>query len=279
MAQSQLSSLGIPVVVNEDQVDFSQFRAMFLFITAMVGIYNIYSIIQMYKQTKVDHIDRDILTRTSSTGNYAILRTHSFVKNNQRALKAITITYILHACIHTFHYIDNIIRPVDYHEPMWLYRRYFLSEMEITFWFNFPHVYFGIQFMKGLFDSGYVDYFYLIPFIYSALMTIMHYNVEVPAAYSFVVNMSIAGEGLSIVFLIAIAFVIKQKPENPESIRNKLIILSILAVCTGMIVITTLGLSSWSFAILLVLAVVVTKILEIFSVLVAPTEMKEDVIV
>eukprot|EP00759_Apiculatamorpha_spiralis_P007481 PhF_6_TR14591/c0_g1_i1/m.23094 len=31
------------------------------------------------------------------------------------------VSWILHMVIHTAHYADNILRPVDYFEPQWLY--------------------------------------------------------------------------------------------------------------------------------------------------------------
>jgi hypothetical protein len=249
MAASSLSSLGFPVVSNEENVPFSLIRKGFVLTTFFLGLFNFMNTIWMFQKSRETNVT-----------------IHSrYFKQNKNALLAVTLTYLLHAVIHTFHYMDNITRPVDYHEPWWLYRQYLLSPMEITFFFNFPHTYFGTTFLRGLYEKGMIDSMYLIFFVYSALMTVMHYNAEVPSAYSFLVNLSIAGEGISIVLFLAATFVIKQQPENSDQLQYKLITLALVAIFTGVIVITSLGLSSLSLIVLLIMGVIVSKTLEAFQ--------------
>ena len=196
-------------------------------------------------------------------------------KGNDLVIAVVLLCYLMHVLVHTCHYVDNIYRPVDYFEPKWLYQRYVLSPMEITFAFNFIHTYFGVQYMNSLFihRGQRADYSYLTAYVYSAMMTMMHYNVEVPHAYSPFVNFSIAGEGASIFLFVAAAFVIKQPPEpisRRDAIPYKLLILIFVTGLTGWIILIALGFSLLSVIALLLISMVVYKTLEVFSFVLDP---------
>lgn len=68
--------------------------------------------------------------------------------------------------------------------------------------------------MKNLFKKGYVEYTYLISYVCSSLLTLMHYRIENPYFYGTSVNLSIIGEGAAIFLFICVTFMIRQKPEK-----------------------------------------------------------------
>jgi hypothetical protein len=66
------------------------------------------------------------------------------------AFALVSVLYNSHQAIHIAHFADNIARPVDYKEPKWLYDRYLVSTMEITFAFNVPVSIFGASVASSL---------------------------------------------------------------------------------------------------------------------------------
>ncbi|CAO3641646.1 unnamed protein product [Cunninghamella echinulata] len=143
--------------------------------------------------------------------------------------------------------MDNIHRPVAYFEPKYLYQKYILSTMEITFFFNFP-----------LTLCGYVDYTYLVMYICSSLMTLMHYRIESPSFYSSSVNFSIAGEGVSILLLICVTFIIRQKPEKKY---HKLFIVFFFSLIMSFLIFFNLGIW-WTLIYLFLFTMVIFKLTE-----------------
>ncbi|CAO3620342.1 unnamed protein product [Cunninghamella blakesleeana] len=130
--------------------------------------------------------------------------------------------------------------------------------MEITFFFNFPLTICGILFMKTLFKNGYADYTYLVMYICSSLMTLMHYRIESPSLYSFGVNFSIAGEGVSIFFLICSTFLIRQRPEKKY---HKLFIVLFFTLILCALILKNLGIW-WMLAYLIPFSMVAYKLTE-----------------
>ncbi|KAK4512227.1 uncharacterized protein ATC70_002923 [Mucor velutinosus] len=116
----------------------------------------------------------------------------------------------------------------------------------------------GVLFTKSLFKKGYIDYTYLISYICSPLMALMHCRIESPSMYSASVNFSIAGEGLSILLLICVAFLVRQKPEKKY---HKLFIVSFFAILVCALFSKNPGIW-WMSAYLALFTVVITKLTE-----------------
>lgn len=118
-------------------------------------------------------------------------------------------------------------------------------------------------------DNGHsANYIFLTCYVYSAMMTVMHYNIEVPRNYSALVNFSIAGEGVSVFLLVVVAFAIRQRADTTganDSAPYKLLISAFLVGCTGWIVLLTFKFSLFAVIILLLMSLVMLKTLESFS--------------
>lgn len=240
-----VSTLNKSIVIEEGDEYKSPFRIAFIIFTFLLALTNVMSTIHHFIKSKKIIQFRFFNFHTQ----HQKLKISSFI---------ILFTYILHTIIHTFHYMDNIYRPVDYFEPKYLYQKYFLSTMEITFYFNFPLTICGILFMKTLFKKGYVDYTYLLMYICSSLMTLMHYRIESPSFYSFSVNFSIAGEGIFIFFLICATFLIRQKPEKKY---HKLFIVLFFTLILCVLILKNLGIW-WTLAYLILFSMVIFKLTE-----------------
>lgn len=136
--------------------------------------------------------------------------------------------YLCHLVIHTAHFADNVARPTAYFEPEWLYKRYLLSTMEVTFFFNIPVTIFGAvsasKLVRILKTSDDLHYRVVLGAsqthrtnpaacailrrlqIYTSMsaLTLMHYMAEPPQSYSLFVNFTIAGEGLAALVLAGV---------------------------------------------------------------------------
>lgn len=234
------STLGKPIVTSEGDEGSNPIRIAFLVLTFILASVNV-----------------GLVTSYFRTSN-KMIQFRFFIKQNSKNSVFILAAYLLHTAIHTFHYIDNIRRPVAYFEPKYLYQKYIVSTMEITFYFNFPLTLCGVLFMKHLFKKGYIDYTYLIAYICSSLMSLMHYRIESPSRYSASVNFSIAGEGVSILLLICVAFMVRQKPEKKY---HKLFIVSFFAILVCALISKNLGIR-WMLAYLALFSVVIAKLTE-----------------
>lgn len=234
------STLGKTIVIREDDEDITPFRTIFLTMTFLLALTNITLVMNYFIKSK------------------KIIQFRYLLQQNSKNSFIILTAYLLHTVIHTFHYMDNIYRPVDYFEPKYLYQKYILSTMELTFYFNFPLTLCGVLFMKNLFEKGFLDYTYLIAYICSSLMTLMHYRIESPSLYTSGVNFSIAGEGVSIFILICAAFLIRQKPEKKY---HKLFIVSFFAFVLCLLISKNLGVW-WMLAYLVFFIIVIIKLTE-----------------
>ncbi|KAJ1552070.1 hypothetical protein HK405_012794 [Cladochytrium tenue] len=128
------------------------------------------------------------------------------------------VAYFLHLWIHVAHFADNIYRPADYLEPVYLYRAYLLETMEITFAFNLPVCFLGATTAAGLADfygrtlleigassprelAGLTQRVLL--YASASILTLLHYATAPPWYFSGLVNFTIGGEGAAMVGLAA----------------------------------------------------------------------------
>jgi len=185
MAEFKLSSLGRYYVTDEGLTEVPRLRIAFVIITIILGVSVLLKLIAHF--VSVQKLGR---TRPQ--------------QKVQAILPAIFITHFISYAIHTIHYADNIYRPVDYLEPRWLYVKYIVSEMEITFTANFPISLMGLIGMQGLMtaikdENGAavrLNCKRLIFYTIGSLLTLGHYRTEFPSHYSAFVNFTIAGEGI-----------------------------------------------------------------------------------
>ncbi|KAL9545786.1 hypothetical protein MBANPS3_006987 [Mucor bainieri] len=225
------STLGKPIVTGEGDESSHPIRIGFLVLTFILASINV-----------------GLVTSYFLTSN-KLIQFRFLIKQDSRNAIFLLAAYVLHTAIHTFHYIDNIHRPVSYFEPKYLYQKYILSTMEITFYFNFPLTLCGVLFMRSLFKKAYIC---------SSLMTLMHYRIESPSMYSASVNFSIAGEGVSILLLICVAFLVRQKPEKKY---HKLSIVSIFTILICALISKNLGIW-WMLTYLALFSIVIVKLTE-----------------
>lgn len=191
MPKYGVSSLGRSYVVDEQLDELPFIRKAFMVITFLLGIITLLRfLIHLHK----------ITGKKDKTCNYRSLN---------RATKRIIICYITSHLIHTIHFIDNIYRPVDYFEPKWLYDRVLLSEMEITFFANFPITLAGLIVMERFSaavskrnTSQTAESCRKIGwYIFGSLLTLGHYRTEPPWKYSVSTTFTIAGEGFFTILL------------------------------------------------------------------------------
>jgi len=205
MAEFGISTFYEPILISEGPLP--PIRVAFITLTILFGIiaafHVSYHLYLLFRQS----------TKWTKTGIWPVLPFFS--------------AYLCHLIIHTAHFADNIARPVEYFEPKWLYQRYILSTMEITFFFNIPMTLYGavrmVKFLGGYFLEGetlHVDLSNQMEtngnsmnsklrqmrdkmYLYSSMsiLTLMHYVVEPPQSYTFPVNFTIAGEGISALIL------------------------------------------------------------------------------
>lgn len=186
MPKYDVSSLGRVFVVDEELAFLPTARTIFAIVTALSGFVT---------------LTRFLLVLTSKT-----VPAVRFIKTTGGR---VVLLYIISHLIHSIHYVDNICRPVSYFEPKWLYQKYLISEMEITFFVNFPITFSGLYFMEklvgGLNGEKYKDTAYackqMIWFVLGSLLTLGHYRTEPPWKYEASVNFTIAGEGIATILL------------------------------------------------------------------------------
>lgn len=189
MPRYELSSLGRLFVIDEELQFLPITRQIFAIVTALIGIVTLTRFL-LVLSTKTSLSLRLINLRKTIGGRVVLL-------------------YMVSHIIHSVHYVDNICRPVAYFEPKWLYQKYFISEMEITFFANFPITLSGLYYMERLVRgingercSDTVDACKkMIWFILGSLLTLGHYRTEPPWKYEPFVNFTIAGEGVATILL------------------------------------------------------------------------------
>lgn len=200
MAKYEVSSFGRLFVIDENIEYLSITRQVFAIVTALVGLVTLKRFL--------------IVLATKSTGS-------SFRNNN--LCSRIVLLYIVSHLIHSLHYVDNICRPVAYFEPKWLYQRYLISEMELTFFANFPITLSGLYFMErlvsGIYDVKYNDTASacrnMMWYLLGSLLTLGHYRTEPPWNYEPFVNFTIAGEGVATILLAVLLYQLRK-----DSIRK-----------------------------------------------------------
>lgn len=199
MPKYDLSSYGRMYVVNEELEYLPITRQIFAVITAVVGIIA---------------LTRFALVLSSKTSSS--LRLTNLHKTTHGR---VVLVYIISHIIHSIHYVDNICRPVEYFEPKWLYQKYFMSEMELTFYANFPITFFGLYFMERLIsgidrkkhDDTVNACKNMIWYLLGSLLTLGHYRTEPPWKYEPFVNFTIAGEGVATILLAVFLYQLRKE--------------------------------------------------------------------
>lgn len=193
MPKYSVSTFGRTYVSDEELPDgLPQIRLVFIIVTLLLGFGTLLKFLKHYRTITI--------TKEKRTCNYFPL--------NSSAIR-IVICYIVSHLIHTIHFADNIYRPVDYYEPKWLYDKYILSEMEITFFANFFITLSGLIFMSQFVTASSKRNLAQIVssckkmtfYILGSFLTVGHYRLEPPWMYSATVNFTIAGEGVATLLL------------------------------------------------------------------------------
>uniref|UniRef100_A0AC35FR35 Uncharacterized protein n=1 Tax=Panagrolaimus sp. PS1159 TaxID=55785 RepID=A0AC35FR35_9BILA len=212
VATFNISTFGRPILTFESPDEITFIRLFFIFVTLIIGILTLFLTITIYT---------NLCNRQK--------RYFQAASNLPFLVNFVYSIFILNVIIHNLHYADNIYRPVDYFEPKYLYIKYLLSTMELTFYANFPISYIGTRGIQELFDfdknglivkktAGYK----LFGFIAGSLLTVMHYRIEPPTSYSLAVNFTIAGEGIiTIILTAAIIYCLKQSNTNNYHVLNQ----------------------------------------------------------
>jgi hypothetical protein len=243
-----LSTLGRPIVIAENG-NAPVIRDVFVVVTLLLGAWVLV------------HVNRSVAISFQSLilrGEKTDAATQQ-AKSLSRAFLAVFALYNVHQVIHIA-LADNIARSVAYYESKWLYDKYLLSTMEITFYFNIPVSIFGARvapkLLRGLavaisnrtnggetpsgedvdplvgqLSSG-IPHLRslskkLLLYTSSAVMTVMHYRVESYRLYSAITTFTIAGEGLAgLALALAIWYLIVhvrglETPEDEQPVAAK----------------------------------------------------------
>lgn len=198
MPKYEVSSFGRIYVIDEGIVNLPIIRLIFAAVTAFIGIITL----------------SRFLIALNSKSRSKLRLTNLFKTIGGKAI----IVYIISHIIHSVHYVDNICRPVNYFEPKWLYQKYLMSEMEITFFVNFPITLSGLYFMErlvsGINGEKHSDVTNtckkMIWYVLGSLLTLGHYRTEPPWAYEALVNFTIAGEGVSTILLALLIYQLRK---------------------------------------------------------------------
>ncbi|UJR14472.1 hypothetical protein I4U23_001469 [Adineta vaga] len=148
-------------------------------------------------------------------------------KQNRFYQLVIPLILFLNIIFHVSHYAHNIYEPVGYFEPKHLYRKIIFSEMEQTFFFNFPlTILFMIVTRKVLLCCTKQQInprqMLLLTILYSLLSMISggHYTYEPPWNFSLIYNLTIAGETV-VAFILMIMSVYIYRSNSKEIITYK----------------------------------------------------------
>jgi len=144
-------------------------------------------------------------------------RYKSVLKHGHLYRLIVPLILILNIILHVAHYSHNIYEPVGYFEPKKLYTKKFITEMEQTFFFNFPlTIVFIIATRKLIFactNQATKSRSMLVFAILYCLMSMIsggHYTYEPPRNFDFIYNVTIAGETILAFILMVIAIGIYQ---------------------------------------------------------------------
>ncbi|XP_054155894.1 uncharacterized protein LOC128954344 [Oppia nitens] len=192
------SKYGKPIVVNENLADISAARILFIVIIFFWAL-----VVKFREWRQFWFVWSDTKLARLAIGPTVLLNT-------------LIAIYTASTLVHTVHYLDNIARPVDYYEPSYLYRRYLLSTMEITFIINFPIImlgYYGIQKLLNAILVGkqqQISRKSIILFVYTGLtvLPVLHYRIEPIKSFSLIVNINILVGLLLAILLTAVLSVI-----------------------------------------------------------------------
>ena len=138
------------------------------------------------------------------------LKHRVILKHTILCTTVIPMILLLNIIFHVSHYAHNIYDPAAYFEPKKLYIKVVITEMEQTFIFNFPLSILFIVASRKLLVASTVGHFKSINMpimvtLYSLMSMVSggHYTYEPPSHFSFICNMTVAGETV-IAFLLLI---------------------------------------------------------------------------
>ncbi|CAF0899761.1 unnamed protein product [Didymodactylos carnosus] len=123
----------------------------------------------------------------------------------------VPVILLLNILFHVSHYAHNIYDPAAYFEPKDLYSKIVIIEMELTFLFNIPLSIVFVIASRKLLSSCTIGQMrsinmLMLMTLYSLMSMVSggHYIYEPPKNYSFICNLTIAGETLIAFILFVI---------------------------------------------------------------------------
>ena len=127
----------------------------------------------------------------------------------------VPILLLLNVSFHVAHYSHNIYNPAAYFEPKKLYIKRIITEMEPTFFFNFPLTIVFVIASRKLLIASMIEQsrFFSMPImitLYSFMSMISggHYTYEPARYFSVMCNITIAGEAISAFLLMLLAWLV-----------------------------------------------------------------------
>ena len=133
VATFNISSLGRNYLAHETPDEVTVTRLIFVVVTLILGGFTLMQTIKFYFKLTSGNPKRNPPKRVPFLVNFVFLM------------------FLLNVLIHNAHYADNIYRPAAYFEPKYLYVRYLISTMELTFFANFPISYAGMSAIHSIF--------------------------------------------------------------------------------------------------------------------------------
>ncbi len=198
----RLSTLRDKDVLISESIDHLPFiRILMIIVCFIIGIGTLINLIVIYIKYKL------------------ILKHSIFYKI------IVPLILFLNIIFHVAHYAHNIYDPAAYFEPKKLYLKIFISEMEQTFFFNFPLSFVFIIATRKLLLSCTNEYsnsghMLIMVTLYSLMSMISggHYTYEPPRNFSMICNITIAGETIVAFVLWIVSIFIYQS--NSRKIIN-----------------------------------------------------------
>ncbi|CAF3989173.1 unnamed protein product [Rotaria sordida] len=185
------------VLISESLKHLPLIRIIMIIICIIIGIGTLINLILIYNKYKL------------------------ILKHNIFHRIIIPLILFLNIIFHVSHYVHNIYDPAIYFEPKKLYLKIFFSEMEKTFLFNFPlSILFLISTWKLLLSctNEQIQSFHMLIIVtlYSLMSMISggHYLYEPPTNFSFLCNITIAGETIIAFLLFIMAIFVYQSNSN-----------------------------------------------------------------
>jgi len=166
-----------------------------------------------FRRNNYTAINNNNVNQSINSNNYIL-----DANENRNFYWILLVVLLINLLMHNGHYVHNILNPVVYHEPEWLYSKYLFSSMELTFSFNFPvfivyligaHKMLLATYSKNTINMNSnlynIDFItgrvYLFIYILLSLVTFGHYLTELPTNFGLIPNFTIAGESIAAISL------------------------------------------------------------------------------